>query len=730
MKKLALLALLLSSTAAFGAQGDPINQSGRVTPGHPMMWITNNVAGDGGTAAQGLLTGLGVTASGPSICANSGPVTSAYNQICLGATSSGATLQINNFNGASGALNLAGNIGLSALAGQVQCLQVNISGVITGTGQPCGGSGGGGQIGGLDGQIQFNNNGVFGGVSTTFSNGSTIFIDSGGLALRGASSGTVFLNPQTVASGNMALPNGNDTLAGVSLVQTLSNKILSSPVFTGTSSGTATFNGTYTFNGSNNFASNALLSNGVQITFPPSGNLVGVADTQVLLNKSIDGSEINSGTVPVASLPVATSATKGILQGDGSTLTLTGGTASCTIATAAQIGCSSPDGVTIVAVAGVLSAVAPAAASMTVGVTLVGSASNGFVLYNNAGTLGNLDTTGSGKVVQATSPTLSGTIGGNLTFSGNLTASGLLSSGAISGSLCVTGTGAIINVSNQGCFGVGVLSLNSLTGNLTLAAGNQATVTSSGTTVTVAPVIRSYLAGLTLSNDGGSPNTVLDTAAGVATDSTNAVMINLGSAITKSTAGVWAVGSGSNGMGNGLTITANTWYHVCLARNGGTTDEWFDTSAVCANKPAGITDPLFRRVGSFRTNISSQILAFLQNGDEFLYVTPLNEYTGNAGVPSTPVAIGFTVPTGVVVWAEGISAITSSSATFAVRLYSIGTSANGFYQVIATTPGTSDAAPITFRTNTLGQANIVANATVGTWNWQTTGWIDRRGQDN
>lgn len=741
MKRVALLALLLSSTAALAQQGDPINQSGLVTPGHPIMWITNNVAGDGGTAAQGLLTGLGVTASGPSICANSGPVTGAYNQICMGATSSGATLQINNFNGASGALNLAGNIALTALAGQIQCLQVNISGVITGTGQPCGGSGGGGQIGGLNGQLQFNNNGVFGGISTTSTNGSTLFIQSGGFALSGASSGNVFLNPQTVASGSMVVPNGNDTLAGISLIQTLSNKTLSSPVFTGTSTGSATFNGTYIFNGSNNFASNALLSNGVQISFPPSGNLVGVADTQVLLNKSINGSEINSGTVPATSLPVATSAAQGIVQGDGSTMTIAGGTISCTTATAAQIGCSKPDNTTITASAGVLTAVAPAAASVTVGVTLVGSSSNGFVLYNNAGVLGNLNTTGSGNVVQATSPTLSGTIGGNLTFSGNLIASGLLSSGAISGSLCTTGTGAIINVASQGCFGVGVLSLNSLAGNLTLAVGTQAAVTSSGTTVTVFPVIRSYLAGLTLSNDGGSPLTVLDTAVGVATDSTNAVMINLGSAFTKSTSGSWAAGSGSAGMStaNSGAVQPSTWYHVCLANNGGTADEWFDPSPICANRPPGITDVKYRRIGSFLTNSSSQILAFTQFGNEFLWKTIPGD------VPSTNTSTvaalkTLSVPSGVNVIAKINSVLGTLVSATGCIIYQpdigtqavIGSSAIQVLDMYIQPGGLAvSESNLTIRTNTSSQVGVVCSASATATYWiNTRGWIDARGENN
>jgi hypothetical protein len=99
-----LLGLLSSATA------QPVQQSGSVTPGHPAGWQTNGVLFDGGTPAQGLLTGLGVTTSGPGICQNSGPITGPYNQVCLGVTQTGgATLSINNFGGASGGFTLSAN---------------------------------------------------------------------------------------------------------------------------------------------------------------------------------------------------------------------------------------------------------------------------------------------------------------------------------------------------------------------------------------------------------------------------------------------------------------------------------------------------------------------------------------------------------------------------------------------------------------------------------------------
>jgi len=94
-----ITAFLLALCATAQAQ---VLQSGSVTPGHPSLWISDGVIGDGGTAANGSLTGVGVTASGPSICANSGPVTGAYNRFCIGASSAGGILTLDNVGGATG----------------------------------------------------------------------------------------------------------------------------------------------------------------------------------------------------------------------------------------------------------------------------------------------------------------------------------------------------------------------------------------------------------------------------------------------------------------------------------------------------------------------------------------------------------------------------------------------------------------------------------------------------
>lgn len=68
-----------------------------------------------------------------------------------------------------------------------------------------------------------------------------------------------------------------------------------------------------------------------------------------------NAANISSGTLPIARVQNATSGQKGVVQGDGSTLTLSSGVISCTTATASQIGCVEPDNSTITISGGVIS---------------------------------------------------------------------------------------------------------------------------------------------------------------------------------------------------------------------------------------------------------------------------------------------------------------------------------------------------------------------------------------
>jgi hypothetical protein len=77
----------------------------------------------------------------------------------------------------------------------------------------------------------------------------------------------------------------------------------------------------------------------------------------------------------------------------------------------------------------------PASTGLTVGTTSVTSGTSGYILYNNAGTLGNLATTGSGSVVLGTLPTFGGT---GVNFSGSTSGTTTVLATAVAGTTTLT----------------------------------------------------------------------------------------------------------------------------------------------------------------------------------------------------------------------------------------------------------------------------------------------------
>lgn len=254
---------------------------------------------------------------------------------------------------------------------------------------------------------------------------------------------------------------------------------------------------------------------------------------------------------------------------------------------------------------------------------------------------------------------------------------------------------------------------------------------------------RSYLAGFTLSNDGVTPNTILDIAAGFCLDSTNAVGI-VGTAFTKTISGSWAAGSGSAGMGNGLTATLSTWYHVFAIINAGAYDVYFDTSATAANKPASTT--AFRRIGSIKLDASVHILAFVQDGDLFQWSIPvLDASTGGSLGTAAITQLVASVPTGVNVLARfqfilanggagtGVTAYLSDLAVADVAATQSGTFVGDMSNALNGAAGVSLAVQrMDVRTNTLAQIRVRLSASNGSisYGFNTLGWIDRRGRDS
>jgi len=244
-----------------------------------------------------------------------------------------------------------------------------------------------------------------------------------------------------------------------------------------------------------------------------------------------------------------------------------------------------------------------------------------------------------------------------------------------------------------------------------------------------------YLSGLTLSNDGTSPNTVIDVASGWAMDSGNAQPMIIG-AFTKSISGSFTAGSGNNGMESGTTFgptggtSAGPWFHVHeIGGAGKATDIVISASATSPTMPSGYT--LHRRIGSIKSDGSSHIVLFTQSGDEFiLSVTVLDVNVTNLGTGTT--AETLSVPVGVKVDALFRANVSNASVNVQVLLQggdeTAGAAGTNGSSLIVPTAGGNAAGQFSLRTTTAAKINAVAAAASTTLQIFTYGWIDTRGR--
>ncbi len=343
-----------------------------------------------------------------------------------------------------------------------------------------------------------------------------------------------------------------------------------------------------------------------------------------------------------------------------------------------------------------------------------------------AGAYGGTGVANSGKTI---------TLGGNVLTTGAFTTSGTHNL-----TFTLTGDTNITLPTSGSIFSNALTNTHIFVGNgsnvaTDVAMSGDCTIANTGavTCAKFIAVVPNYLSGLTLSNDVGTPTTKLDTAAGVAADSTNAQMITIG-AFVKSVSGAWTSGTGNNGMGNGLTVANTTWYHVCLAYNGGTPDEWFDTSVSCANKPSGVSGALFRRIGSFKTDGSAHIITFVQNNDVFSWGVPALSASAVTPGNTTANTLTVAVPTGLAVEAISNGNITdATSAGSAILVSSLSVtdtaaSANDLTAITGAIAANAAWAYIRTLTNTSAQLRIRMSTTTGTYYFNTMGWVDNRGK--
>lgn len=251
-------------------------------------------------------------------------------------------------------------------------------------------------------------------------------------------------------------------------------------------------------------------------------------------------------------------------------------------------------------------------------------------------------------------------------------------------------------------------------------------------------VIPNFITGLTLSNNVVDATNDIDIATGKAADSANTVMMSLTSALTKRLDANWAVGTNQGGLDTGSI--ANATYHVFLIRrpDTGVVDVLFSTSPTAPTMPANYTQK--RRIGSI-VRVSAAIKAFIQDGDEFMWSTPVSDISAtNPG--TTAVTRTLTLPVGIRVLAHLTVGATGTGAS-ADQAKAIYISDLALSDVPASNTAVSVHefsgyagqmqvnAQVRCFTNTSAQVRSrIQVSTAGTVLYiSTNGWRDRRGQD-
>lgn len=235
--------------------------------------------------------------------------------------------------------------------------------------------------------------------------------------------------------------------------------------------------------------------------------------------------------------------------------------------------------------------------------------------------------------------------------------------------------------------------------------------------------------GLILSTAGSS--STFSVSAGQASDSTNARLMVLSSAYSKTTSS-WAVGTGNGSLDTG-SIANSTWYHVFLIRRSdtGVVDVLISTSVSSPTMPSNYDQK--RRVGSIKTNGSAQWVSFSQMGDTFYWLASSLD-SSTTSLSTTSALFTLNVPSGVSVEALYRAAITNAGSVVGVFMTSPSESdvAASFpdARLSLYTQAVSQADSGHFRlfTDTSSRIRAIASAASTSLNLSAYGWIDPRGK--
>lgn len=156
-------------------------------------------------------------------------------------------------------------------------------------------------------------------------------------------------------------------------------------------------------------------------------------------------------------------------------------------------------------------------------------------------------------------------------------------------------------------------------------------------------------AGCGLTRTSGTTITI---AAGLWSDSTNSLGIYLESAMAK-TDSAWAQGAGNGGYAGSGAIAGGNFYHVFLiAHANGNVDAGFDDSLTAANLLSASGYTYYRRIATIYYEAGPQWKDFVNHGDLFLYVDPVEDLSATATHTGSYTQRTLTMPTGVTMTAK------------------------------------------------------------------------------
>ncbi|MBX5020155.1 hypothetical protein [Rhizobium lentis] len=242
--------------------------------------------------------------------------------------------------------------------------------------------------------------------------------------------------------------------------------------------------------------------------------------------------------------------------------------------------------------------------------------------------------------------------------------------------------------------------------------------------------VGSFVDGLTLSNNTGSPNTHVDFAAGSARS--GSLFVSSAGSFTKRINGTWAVGTGSGGLDAG-SVAANASYFAYALRK--TADGTFDVVFSTSGTIGGVTTTLLtgysivKCIGGVLTDGSSNIRQFTMNPrDDYTFTSPVKDAV-NAAISTTSALLALTVLNGVKAKAKVRFEFTSSATTNAALLSdpaqgSLTSGIGGDGANVGTIQVASGFAVSSQEiwTNTSRQIRYVAGASGNLWVW-TDGFI-------